>query len=214
MSSVFFSLAALKIFFLYLVFRSLNVFKGDFLIFTVLVSQNLLHLWVPVFQQIRKSLAIVSSKIFLLSHSVSSPSRTLDDILPNCLTLLHRLDECSVQSFFPVSLSFILGNFYWHVFKFIVLPLLLNESFSILDTVLKLQIQTDCFRNSHFSAEIPYSTILLFSCKDLSTIVNIPACSNTWIICRLFIYLCFLISKIWLQVPFCFTSSYVTEFVC
>ena len=102
-----FSLAALKVFFLYLVFRNLTkCVQGWFSdIYSVSGSQSLLHLWVPVFQQIKKSLAIVSSKNFLLSHSVSSPSRTLDDTLLNCLTLLYRLRMfCPV--FFSVSLSF------------------------------------------------------------------------------------------------------------
>ena len=105
--SLFFSLAALKVFFLYLVFRNLTkCVQGWFSdIYSVSGSQSLLHLWVPVFQQIKKSLAIVSSKNFLLSHSVSSPSRTLDDTLLNCLTLLYRLRMfCPV--FFSVSLSF------------------------------------------------------------------------------------------------------------
>ena len=91
MSSVFFSLAALKVFFLYLVFRSLNVFKGNFLIFTLFQGHRVYCICGFQLFNNKKKLGHSLFKIFLLSHSVSSPSGTLDDILPNCLTLLHRL---------------------------------------------------------------------------------------------------------------------------
>lgn len=111
------SSAALKfIFFLYLVFRSLTrlcpgvVFWG---------SQSVLDLWIPVLQQIWKSLAVVSSKHF------SSP--ILSPLLLGLWLHYAELPDTVAQgtdvpsNFFPVSRSFILGNFYWHIFKFTVL---------------------------------------------------------------------------------------------
>lgn len=93
------SSAALKVFFLYLVFRSLTrlcpgvVFWG---------SQSVLDLWIPVLQQIWKSLAIVSSKNFFLTNSVSSPFGTL---IALCWIARYCCTGhwCSVQFFFSLS---------------------------------------------------------------------------------------------------------------
>lgn len=120
--------------------------------------------------------------------------------------------------FFSVSLSFILDNVCWHVFKFTVLQYSLCCEMSSLFQILDFYFRYRSRLSVAFVITISLLRFLIqpfifnhwFSCKSLRTIVilkSLQDSSNIWIICGLFSadFQNTIVSS-----PFIFASSYVT----